>query len=260
MRINFATAKAPGDEPAKTFAAAAGGARDPKPAPLNISDTTIVVIEKRSLLRECLASCIASQSGSHVVTFPTVEAYLDASGAASASLVLLCQSTNPDSTTDVHDLGRLASHSPQLPVVVLSDGEDLQQICAAIDAGARGYIPTSFKLAVAVEALRLVRAGGVFVPATSVMAAPLQPGGGAGSGAEPGPTPAFTPRQAAVMEAIARGKANKLIARELDMCESTVKVHVRRIMKKLGAKNRTEVALIANGLPNSRHNGVADCE
>ena len=73
-------------------------------------------------------------------------------------------------------------------------------------------------------------------------------------------TPAFTPRQAAVVEAIARGKANKLIARELDMCESTVKVHVRRIMKKLGARNRTEVALIANGLPNSRQKGGADAE
>ena len=72
--------------------------------------------------------------------------------------------------------------------------------------------------------------------------------------------PAFTPRQAAVVEAIARGKANKLIARELDMCESTVKVHVRRIMKKLGARNRTEVALIANGLPNSRQKGGADAE
>jgi DNA-binding NarL/FixJ family response regulator len=58
----------------------------------------------------------------------------------------------------------------------------------------------------------------------------------------------FTARQAAVVEALRRGKANKIIAYELKMRESTVKVHVRAIMKKLKARNRTEVAFLANGL------------
>src|SRR5262245_52019862 len=99
----------------------------------------------------------------------------------------------------LHDLDRLTRPSPQLSVVVLADGEDLQQIRAAIDSGARGYIPTSLKLAVVVEALRLVRAGGVFVPATSVMTAPLHHYSGADvSAGEPSQRPAFTPRQAAV--------------------------------------------------------------
>ena len=257
MRINFATVESPRDEPAGAFVAEAGDTADTKATSLNISDTTIVVIEKRSLVRECLASCIASQSGNRVVTFPTVEAYLDALEATPASLVLLCRSTNPGSPVEVQDLDRLTRLVPQLPVVVLSDAEDLQQIRAAIDSGARGYIPTSLKLAVAVEALRLVRAGGVFVPASSLMTASHHQGDGPRLREQ---APAFTPRQAAVVEAIARGKANKLIARELDMCESTVKVHVRRIMKKLGARNRTEVALIANGLPNSRQKGGADAE
>jgi DNA-binding NarL/FixJ family response regulator len=50
----------------------------------------------------------------------------------------------------------------------------------------------------------------------------------------------------AVIEMIRQGKANKTIAYELNMCESTVKVHVRNIMKKLRARNRTQVAFIAN--------------
>jgi DNA-binding NarL/FixJ family response regulator len=58
----------------------------------------------------------------------------------------------------------------------------------------------------------------------------------------------FTSRQAAVIEALRMGKPNKSIAYELNMCESTVKVHVRNIMKKLKAKNRTEVAFMANKL------------
>ncbi len=49
-------------------------------------------------------------------------------------------------------------------------------------------------------------------------------------------------RQAAVADAVALGKPNKIIAYELDLCESTVKVHIRTIMKKLKARNRTEVA------------------
>ena len=56
------------------------------------------------------------------------------------------------------------------------------------------------------------------------------------------PAGIFTTRQTSVAKALRQGKANKIIAYELNMCESTVKVHVRHIMKKLGATNRTEVA------------------
>ena len=56
----------------------------------------------------------------------------------------------------------------------------------------------------------------------------------------------FSSKQLGVMNALRQGKANKVIAYELNMCESTVKVHVRNVMKKLQAKNRTEAALILN--------------
>ena len=58
----------------------------------------------------------------------------------------------------------------------------------------------------------------------------------------------FTTRQAEVVEALRRGKANKIIAYELKMQESTVKVHVRNVMRKLKAKNRTEVVYKVNEL------------
>ena len=57
-----------------------------------------------------------------------------------------------------------------------------------------------------------------------------------------------TARELAVVRAIQHGKSNKVIAYELGMCESTVKVHVRRVMKKLKAKNRTEVAIKSSEL------------
>jgi DNA-binding NarL/FixJ family response regulator len=58
----------------------------------------------------------------------------------------------------------------------------------------------------------------------------------------------FTARQAEVVEALRRGKANKIIAYELKLRESTVKVHIRNIMKKVKATNRTEVAYKINDL------------
>ena len=55
------------------------------------------------------------------------------------------------------------------------------------------------------------------------------------------PADGFTPRQSEILNCLRRGLSNKLIAYELQMCESTVKIHVRNIMKKLGATNRTQV-------------------
>jgi DNA-binding NarL/FixJ family response regulator len=100
---------------------------------------------------------------------------------------------------------------------------------------------------VTLHALHLVRAGGVFVPVDGLLASPSL-------GAKPTKSTfgMFTAKQAAVIEAIRRGKANKAIAYELNMCESTVKVHVRTIMKKLKANNRTQVAYIANQMLNER--------
>jgi DNA-binding NarL/FixJ family response regulator len=63
----------------------------------------------------------------------------------------------------------------------------------------------------------------------------------------------FTSKQRSVIEGLRRGKPNKAIAYELNMCESTVKVHVRNVMKKLGARSRTEAALI---LSENLHGGV----
>jgi DNA-binding CsgD family transcriptional regulator len=95
---------------------------------------------------------------------------------------------------------------------------------------------------IAVEAVRFVLAGGTYVPLECVLAT----GGSGIAAAQPSPSVgAVTGRELAVVRAIQQGKSNKVIAYDLNMCESTVKVHVRNIMKKLKARNRTEVAIKA---------------
>ena len=58
-------------------------------------------------------------------------------------------------------------------------------------------------------------------------------------------TPEFTERQYAVLVCLCQGDPNKVIGRKLGMTETTVKVHVREIMRKLGVSNRTQVAIAA---------------
>jgi DNA-binding NarL/FixJ family response regulator len=204
---------------------------------------TVVVIEKRALVRECLTRCLSLVSGHNVRSFPTVESWLQSSEGGPVSLLVLCTPNKLKSPETNHEISVLCQSSPGIPTVLLSDVEDSDQILDALEKGVRGYIPTSLSLDVAVEAIRLVKAGGVFVPASSLIAA-RRSATAAMMGKQPN-RGLFTPRQAAVVEALRRGKANKVIAHELDMRESTVKVHVRNIMKKLKARNRTEVAFMA---------------
>jgi DNA-binding NarL/FixJ family response regulator len=93
---------------------------------------------------------------------------------------------------------------------------------------------------IAIEAVRFVLAGGTYVPIDYLLMRDWP--GTLPSEALPS-SGAVTARELAVIRAIQKGKSNKVIAYELNMCESTVKVHVRNIMKKLSAKNRTDVAI-----------------
>jgi DNA-binding NarL/FixJ family response regulator len=120
-----------------------------------------------------------------------------------------------------------------------------QHPAGGLQCGARGYIPSSVGLAVCIEAIKLAIAGGIFIPANPVMAMSKMIDGG---DTEQHFAGMFTPRQADVVMALRRGKANKIIAYELNMRESTVKVHIRNIMRKLRATNRTEVAYKINDL------------
>jgi DNA-binding NarL/FixJ family response regulator len=147
------------------------------------------------------------------------------------------------SSSAVVDLtARMGEMFPDVPIVVLSDHEDAENIREAFELGVRGYIPTSLASLVAVEAVRLVCAGGTFAP-TAVLLSSWR----TRAGADDAPLLAgFTQRQAQILGCLRRGMANKLIAYELNMCESTVKVHIRNIMKKLKATNRTQVVYLTN--------------
>jgi len=150
----------------------------------------------------------------------------------------------------LEDIGLLNRTLPGVPVVVLSDREEIGHVVDALRHGVRGYIPTTLDFAVAVGALRLVQSGGTFVPASALVQSLQQkpPADGNLQEVERLTLAGFTPRQIEVLIHLRQGKSNKVIARELDMRESTAKVHVQHIMRKLNATNRTQAAFLAHRL------------
>jgi DNA-binding NarL/FixJ family response regulator len=206
--------------------------------------TYVILIEERALLRECLTACLKEALGPDILSFANVESWLKRREQSLVSLVVLSTGARWKTTDSVQREVRLLNQVPQSPpVILLSDTEAPDQIIQSFEQGARGYIPTSASFGVAIEAMRLVKAGGIYAPATSLLAGLESPIARRHSFAA-----TLTSRQTAVLDALRMGKANKLIAYDLNMCESTVKVHVRNLMKKFKAKNRTELAYIARRL------------
>jgi DNA-binding NarL/FixJ family response regulator len=227
--------------------------RSELPPVLPTAKLMTVVIESRTLIRDCLAKCLKGvKSDEAVCAFASVADWLQDSGQPpGACLLLLC--TGERQATEIErDLSVLSRFVPAVQIVLLSDGEDVAHILSALDKGARGYIPTSMSLEVVLEAMQLVRAGGIFVPASSLLASRNAT---ADTTHTKGVGGLFTARQAAVVDALRQGKSNKIIAYELNMRESTVKVHVRNIMKKLNARNRTEVAFRVSGMATNADDG-----
>jgi DNA-binding NarL/FixJ family response regulator len=208
---------------------------------------TVLVLDDRLFNRECFCRSLRGH-----------DAQFDIVAAASADGWVQQKDQRPPLAAVIFNIGgrKIGEKSGEIvkaieqfapvPVVVLAEAEDLSQIIKALDLGIRGYIPASVGIDVCVEAIRLAIAGGIFVPANAVM----ELGRAIENGEDLSPPMAgmFTPRQAEVVLALRRGKANKIIAHELNMCESTVKVHIRNIMRKLRATNRTEVAYKINDL------------
>lgn len=141
------------------------------------------------------------------------------------------------------EINQLRSRVPELPVVIMSDEVEPWSELEALRQGIRGYIPTTLSPSIAIRAIRLVQAGGTFLPSGIIpnkkehKETTLKPR----FGASPRD---LTARQQEVLDLIRLGKPNKLIAAELKISQSTVKVYVRQIMKKLGAINRTHACYL----------------
>ncbi len=140
-------------------------------------------------------------------------------------------------------LGKVCSAAVTVPVVVLSASESAEHVRKALDSGAAGFVPKSADRELMLSALRLVLAGGIYVPAEVMQSADWS---SAAAGAPPSSErAALTARQQDVLRLLGRGLSNKQIARALTLSENTVKAHVASVLRQLGANNRTEAVVRA---------------
>ena len=159
-------------------------------------------------------------------------------------------------------IDELRRRHPAVPVIVLSGYEDPAVMRTALEHGVLGFIPKAYSPDVMLSAVRLVLAGGVYVP--PMMLTALPPGIVAGVSPQVGAEPAarngggfqtlehlrnvLTERQVEVLQLLSQGKPNKLIGRSLGISEGTVKIHLAAIFRALNVRNRTEAVVAAQAL------------
>lgn len=151
----------------------------------------------------------------------------------------------------------LRQQAPALPLIVLSGMEDSSLIRELLELGVMGFIPKAYSADVMLSAIRLVLAGGVYVPPmmlAQIEAQGWQPEIPATHTGVLSPPPIdalrelLTARQMDVVRLLSLGKPNKLIARELGISEGTVKIHLAAIFRALDVRNRVEAVVASRKL------------
>jgi DNA-binding NarL/FixJ family response regulator len=125
----------------------------------------------------------------------------------------------------------------QVPVAILSGSANRDVAQDALDRGAAGFLPKTMESKTLAHAIRFMAAGEIYAPIKFLTTAPED--------TLPEIAKQMTKRELQVLECLCRGLSNKEIAREVELQEVTVKLHVKTACRKLGAKNRTQAAIMA---------------
>jgi two-component system, NarL family, nitrate/nitrite response regulator NarL len=217
-------------------------ARDP------LHHVTTYLLCRNTLLRTGIAQILA---GSHFTL----------SGEASAgvpdlsdmddnlpTLILICESLSPEGYVEL--LGELSERCPGARLVLLADHLEPQAIGQLVGAGLNGLCSTAMSQEAMLKALELVMLGETFLPASVGFAlfeqvSAQKPKLMVISG-DPTIESRFSDRETQILRLLTTGASNKLIARQLGLAEATVKVHIKAILRKAKAENRTQAAMWAS--------------
>ena len=212
---------------------------------------TLLVVDRRIMIGRCLCLWLGALGPSfHPVSVDSLENPPRNDVLNHARVVILCTASAAP-CEDAWLLGQIAwarKNLPDVPLVLLAEAPDAHLAETAVrQLQLGGYIPTSSSLELAATALRLIIAGGRYIPQEChdgdrpVRAAPgLPPSPSAPASAS---CVKLTIRERSVLDLLERGLPNKIISYQLGMSQSTVKVHVHNIIAKLKVRNRTEAAV-----------------
>jgi DNA-binding NarL/FixJ family response regulator len=145
-------------------------------------------------------------------------------------------------------LEALRDEFPDTPTVIFSGDESVATMANAFEYGIRGYIPKSTPTPVVASAIRMILAGGSYIPEHAAAALGIRAPGNVVASVRDEPLHALTPRQQEVFRALLEGLPNKVIGARLGMADGTVKAHMNTIYRSLGVRNRAQAILRAREL------------
>jgi DNA-binding NarL/FixJ family response regulator len=193
----------------------------------------ILTVDDHQLLREGIAAVIGGQLDMALVGEASSGREAIESFSSLRPDVTLMDLRMPD-MNGIEAISAIRTEFPNARIIVLTTYAGDVQAAAALKAGAAGYLLKSLVRKELIETIRLVHAGKRRVPAE--IATEI---------AEHVADDALTEREIEVLQRVAAGKSNKLIAVELDISEGTVKTHMKSILPKLDASDRTHAVMIA---------------
>lgn len=197
---------------------------------------TILIADDHDLVRDTIAAYVTRVGDLEVLKASSLsEALKTLSGLISVDLAIL--DYNMPGMNGLEGLRRTIAAHPVTKVVLMSGVATPEVAKEAMDAGASGFFPKSLAADSMINAIRFVLAGDRYFPF------------GFSTGATPDSRASnffgLSPRETETLRGLCEGRSNKEIARDLDLQEVTIKLHVKNILAKLGVKNRTQAALRA---------------
>lgn len=202
----------------------------------------IALVGRNALIREGLRH-ILSEKSFHVISSGDEPAQVVCEDEDCPLIILIDQSSNG---YDENEIEALCHSEPNARIVLLAERLDLDQMVEAFRLGVHGYIIKNVCCESLLGSLQLVALGEKVLPGqlaeelshiSHVEAPVISVDAGLGD--------TLSAREAEILRCLIIGLPNKLIARRLDLSEATVKVHVKGILRKLGARNRTQAAIYA---------------
>ena len=210
-----------------------------------------LVVDDHALIRDAMRGVLKDLQGDAIVLEAASSAQAMDLVREHADLALILHDLQLPDRDGIEALKELRQLFPAISVVMLSAFNDRDNVVRALDNGALGFIPKTDSREVLLGALRLILAGGIYIPPEILAAEPAAIAAPDKAVASKRPSPAelgLTERQVDVLALVMEGKSNKLICRALDLAEPTVKNHVSAILKALGVTNRTEAVLAVAAL------------
>ncbi|WP_431323654.1 response regulator [Rhizobium sp. YTU87027] len=199
----------------------------------------VAVIDDHPLFREGVSRSLSEIDGFQIV----------AEGSTKDDAIEVAENLQPDVLLmdismpggGLNAIGPILENVPSQKIVMLTVSESSDDVTAALNSGAKGYVLKGVGSRALAEIIRSVAAGESYV--APALSARLLSSRALPDAKRPSAIAALTPREQQVLEFVASGLSNKHVARKLDLHEKTIKHHMTQIMAKLGVANRTEAAM-----------------